>query len=172
MKLQKINKNSAIAAIAVLIFALSGDIIGQNSGLRLEQDVDSHKGIDSIYDRFSKSYQTLDSKSVADLYTENAAYLSPNSEIRNGRNAILAGFTRLFQRIGSRDQTASISFTIFQRKVEKNLGYDVGIFTLRYFKNGKEVNVSKGKFVVVVVKGKDNKWRFQVDGYSDIKTSK
>lgn len=63
----------------------------------------------------------------------------------------------------------TISFQIFQRKVDKSLGYDVGIYTIRQYKDGKEVGMGQGKFVVVAVKEKNGKWRFQVDGYSDLK---
>ena len=63
----------------------------------------------------------------------------------------------------------TISFQIFQRKIDKNLAYDVGIYMIRQYKDGKEVGMGQGKFVVVAVKEKDDKWRFQVDGYSDLK---
>lgn len=63
----------------------------------------------------------------------------------------------------------TISFQIFQRKVEEKMGYDVGIYTIRQFKDGKETGKSQGKFVVVAVTDNNSKWRFQVDGYSDLK---
>ena len=135
----------------------------------LERGVKSHSGIDDIYRTFSDGYRKLKPELVANLYTEDAAYLSPGSEVTNGRSEILEGFARMFKSLESRNLTAEISFRILQRKVEKKMGYDVGIYTLKYFKDGKEVNISKGKFVAVAVKGKDKKWRFQVDGYSDIK---
>ena len=109
---------------------------------------------------------TLKPEMVADLYAEDAAYLSPNDAITNGRTAILQNFTGFFNNIKERGQNMKISFQIFQRKVEKNMGYDVGIYTIDFFKDGKKVGESKGKFVVVAVQDKDKKWRFQVDGYS------
>lgn len=63
----------------------------------------------------------------------------------------------------------AISFQIFQRKVDKNLGYDVGIYTITQFKDGKKLGSGEGKFIVVAVKEKDGKWRFQVDGYNNLK---
>jgi ketosteroid isomerase-like protein len=67
-------------------------------------------------------------------------------------------------------RTMTISFQIFQRKADPNLAYDVGIYTIRQFKDGKPTGTEgKGKFVVVAVREKDGKWRFQVDGYSDLK---
>ena len=63
----------------------------------------------------------------------------------------------------------TISFRIVQRMVDTKLAYDVGIFTIRQYKDGKEVSSGSGKFFVAAVSEKDGKWRFQVDGYSDLK---
>ena len=49
------------------------------------------------------------------------------------------------------------------------MGYDVGIYTIKLTKDGKEVGVWKGKFVVVAVKEKDKKWRFQAESYNSLK---
>ena len=142
---------------------------GFQAALILEEGVKSHAGIDKIYEDFTKSYRTLKPEIVANLYTEDAAYLSPNRDVTNGREAILANFTRFFTNVKNRQQTMTISFRILQRKVEKNMGYDVGIYTIDFFKDGKKINESKGKFVVVAMRGKGGKWYFQVDGYSALK---
>ncbi len=155
--------------LTFLILVSFSTINAQNSELNLEKGVKPHKGIDAIYKTFSDGYRTLKPEMVANLYTEDAAYLSPDDDITNGREAILDNFASFFNNIKNNGQTMTISFQIFQRKVEKNIGYDVGIYTIRFYKDGKEVAESKGKFVVVAVKGKDNKWRFQVDGYSGLK---
>jgi uncharacterized protein (TIGR02246 family) len=138
----------------------------------LEEGVKPHNGIDAVYKTFSEGYRTLKPEMVANLYTEDAAYLSPNDSITNGRQAILENFTGFFNNVKDRGQNMTISFQIFQRKVEKKIGYDVGIYTINFYKDGKVVNESKGKFVVVAVKGKDNKWQFQVDGYSSLENEK
>jgi uncharacterized protein (TIGR02246 family) len=141
----------------------------QNSELVLNDGVKSHKEIDAIYKIFSDGYRTLKPEMVANLYSTDAAYLSPNDDITNGRKAILENFTGFFNNMKERGQNMTISFQIFQRKVEKSLGYDVGIYTIDFFKDGEKVGESKGKFVVVAVKEKDGKWYFQVDGYSGLK---
>ncbi len=140
--------------------------------LILENGVKPHKGIDEIYEKFSVGYETLNSELVANLYTQDAAYLSPNDSITNGRTAILENFTSFFKNVNGRGQDLTISFQIFQRKVSKEMGYDVGIYTIHFYKDDKVVNESKGKFVVVALKGKDKEWRFQVDGYSGLKPEK
>jgi ketosteroid isomerase-like protein len=117
----------------------------------------------------SEAYRTLDVEKVTNLYSENAAYLAPNQEIQQGRAQIREGFKSFFDWIKQEKRTMTISFQIFQRKVEENIGYDVGIYTIRQFKDGEEAGKSQGKFVVVAVKDNAGKWRFQVDGYSDLK---
>lgn len=143
-----------------------------NDELILEKGVSPHKEIDAIYKTFSEAYRTLDADKVTNLYTETAAYLAPNENIQEGRTEIRKGFQSFFDWIKREGRTMTISFQIFQRKVDKNLAYDVGIYTIRQFKDGKEVGTGNGKFVVVAIKEKDGNWRFQVDGYSDLKPEK
>ena len=157
--------------VSLICFSFS-IINAQNSELILENDVKPHKGIDNVYKTFSESYRTLKPELVANLYAEDSAYLAPNRDIMNGRKAILANFKRFFNNVKSREQSMTISFQVFQRKVTKKMGYDVGIYTIDFYKDGKKINDSKGKFVVVAVKGKDKKWHFQVDGYSSLKPPK
>lgn len=164
----------------ILLFILLLIIIGQTvsaysqeSGLILENGVTAHKEIDAIYRRFGEAYVTLDAEKVANLYAADAVYLPPNSEILKSREQILPGFRAFFDRIKKDGKTMTISFRIHQRKVEKNLGYDVGVYTITQFKDGKQTgNSGKGKFIVVAVKEKDGKWRFQVDGYNNLNPEK
>ena len=157
------------ALLFVLILASHSAIQAQN--LTHDGGVKKHSGIDSIYKDFSEAYRTLKPELVSSLYTKDAAYLVPGNDIMTGRENILANFSGFFKSIRESGRSMTISFHINQRMVDKKLGYDVGIYTLRYYKDGKMQGESKGKFVVVSVKGKDKKWRFQVDGYSDIKPS-
>ena len=156
--------NGAILAAIVAMFSvISSAQIGQ---LNLDEGVTAHEGIDSVYSKFSDSYETLNPEIVANLYTKDAAYLAPNRGIMNGRKAILENFTRFFENVKARGQKMTISFQITQRQVTDKMAYDVGIYTIYFYKDGKSINSSKGKFVVVAFKDKDKTWRFQVDGYS------
>ncbi len=157
-----------IIFVTLLLF-VSFNAYAQNSELTLEKGVSAHKEIDAIYKTFNEAYRTLDADKVTNLYTETAAYLAPNNDIQQGRGEIRGGFQSFFDWIKKEGRTMTISFQIFQRKVDKNMAYDVGIYTIRQYKDGKEVGTGQGKFVVVAVKEKDGKWRFQVDGYSDLK---
>ena len=157
--------------LSFLLF-VSFNINAQDSELILEKGVSPHKEIDAIYKTFSEAYRTLDVEKVTNLYSETAAYLPPDNEILQGRAAIRPTFQSFFDYIKNEGRTMTISFRIFQRKIDKELAYDVGIYTIRQSKDGKELNTGQGKFVVVAVKEKDGKWRFQVDGYSGLKPEK
>ena len=165
-------KNLILIVSFVLLF--SSYLFSQTaeSFLKLENGVAAHKEIDAIYKNFSEAYKTLDVEKVADLYTENAAYLPPENDILQGREQIRPTFKSFFDWIKKEGRTMTIAFQIVQRKANKNLAYDVGIYTIRQFKDGKPVSTGQGKFVVVAVKEKDGKWRFQVDGYSGLKPEK
>jgi len=168
--MRELKSNQAIKTLLgiFLLLMFAGVSSAQIGQLNLDEGVVSHKGIDSVYAKFSEAYETLKPETVANLYTEDAAYLSPNQPITNGRKAILENFASFFQNVKGRGQKMTISFQIMQRKVGQDMGYDVGIYTIYFYKNGRSVNSSKGKFVVVAVKDKDKKWRFQVDGYSGL----
>jgi len=157
-----------IAALLIFSFAVSA----QDADLNLDTGVKKHKGIDEIYKDFSEAYRTLKPDMVANLYTDDAAYLVPGNEVTIGRDKVLENFTNFFNSMKTGGQNMTISFRIIQRQVGKKLAYDVGVYTLRYYKEGKMQGESKGKFVVVASKGSDKKWRFQVDGYSGINPPK
>lgn len=156
--------------LSLFLFAAFGAVNAQTGELTLEKGVAPHAEIDAIYKTFSDAYRTLDVEKVANLYSETAAYLAPGSEILEGREAIRPTFKSFFDWVKNEKRTMTISFQIFQRRVENNLGYDVGIYTIRQFKDGKQVgDAGQGKFITIAVREKDGKWRFQVDGYSDLK---
>lgn len=161
-----------IVILSLLIFVCFFSVQAQNPELILEKGVSAHKEIDAIYKTFSEAYRDLDVEKVANLYTEDARYLPPNNDILQGRAAIRPTFQSFFDYVKNNGQNITISFQIFQRKVDKNLAYDVGIYTITQFKDGKQIGIGQGKFVVVAVKEKDGKWRFQVDGYNDLKPQK
>lgn len=158
---------SLLVVTALFTFAAAA----QAAELTLRPGVSPHAGVDDVYRKFSESYRTLNVDQIADQYTQTAAYLAPDDEVLTGRDSIRPGFKRFFDSVKGNGNTMTISFEILQRMVDKAIGYDVGIFTLRTFKDGKEINSGRGKFVVVMVKDADGKWRFQVDGYSGLKPS-
>lgn len=69
---------SLLAAMAV-IGGGATVATAQNSPV-LDEGVASHDGLDAIYRRFAEGYKKLDPATVANLYSETAAYLAPGKE--------------------------------------------------------------------------------------------
>ena len=140
----------------------------REGSLVLEQGVAPHKGLDEVYRRFTDGYKKLDAAEVINLYSDTAAYLAPGSNIQIGRQKVSEIFIGFFNSVKQRNGRLEISFRIVQRQVEKNLAYDVGVYTLTSFDSKGESNKDTGKFVVVAKREKNDIWRFQVDGYSSM----
>ncbi|HMQ05393.1 MAG TPA: DUF4440 domain-containing protein [Pyrinomonadaceae bacterium] len=160
--------NLVFGAFSVLLL-LCVPAAGQNAPITLRAGVSKHQGLDDLYRSFNDAYRTLNVDSVASIYTETAAYLVPDDDIRIGREQVRNSFSVFFEAVRKSGQSLDITFDIVQRKVEGPIGYDVGIYTLRTLKNGKEVGKGSGKFVVVAVRDTGGRWQFQVDGYSGLK---
>jgi ketosteroid isomerase-like protein len=157
----------------LLIFAALALFVGNASAqsspdLILEQGVAAHKGLDDVYRRFSEGYRKLEAASVANLYTETAAYLAPGGDVEIGRQKVSEIFNRFFDSVKKQNAKMEISFRVLQRRVDKNLAYDVGIYTLVSISEKGEARRDGGKFVVVAIREKGDVRRFQVDGYSDL----
>ena len=136
--------------------------------LTLENGVAVHKGLDNVYTSFAEGYRKLDADMVAGLYAENAAYLPPGSNVLIGREKIAKNFADFFSSVKQNNGRLEISFRIVQRQVDKNLAYDIGIYTLTSFNEKGESSKGTGKFVVVGKREKNGIWRFQVDAYNDL----
>jgi uncharacterized protein (TIGR02246 family) len=165
-------KMTAVALFVLLncwqTFAQTPNPTQETSQLVLEQGVSPHKGLDEVYRRFSEGYKKLDAQSVANLYSETAAYLAPGTNVEIGRPKVLDNFSKFFDSVKRRNGRMEISFRIFQRQVDNNLAYDVGIYTLTSFNDKGEPRTASGKFVVVAKREKNGTWLFQVDGYNDL----
>lgn len=139
--------------------------------MTLEAGVKPHSGIDAVYAEFSRAYRSLDHSLVGGLYSADAAYLAPGEDVMIGGDKVTASFKSFFDSIREGGGRLEISFRILQRRVSGNMAYDVGIYTLTNWDSTGKSGIGQGKFVVVAAKSK-NKWRFQVDGYSDLVRSK
>ncbi len=152
-----------------MIFAIS--VFSQNTDLVLENGVKPHKEIDEIYKTFSKGYKELNIDLVANLYTEDANYLASGEKMTDGKSKIYDNFASFFDGVKKNGNSMKIQFRILQREVDKKLGYELGIYTLKTFKDGKQIGIGQGKFFVVTKKiGK--KWFFRFDGYSGLEPEK
>lgn len=131
--------------------------------------VEAHAGLDAVYRTFHEGYETLTPKTVADLYTENALYLSPNDDVVRGRSAVEDNFRSFFGSVRESGDRLRIRFEILDRDVSEDLAYDVGYYILQRT-SGDDTSTHRGKFVVVARRGADGVWKFHVDGYSGVPT--
>lgn len=161
-------KTNLLKIFAISLLFVSAVWAQQSQELILERSVAPHKGLDDVYRRFSEGYRKLDAQSVADLYTETAAYLAPGSEVQIGRQYVLKNFSSFFDSVKKQNGKIEILFRILQRQVDRNLAYDVGIYTLVSTNSKGESRRSSGKFVVVAKREKGDVWRFQLDAYNDL----
>lgn len=164
--------NFLIISAAIILSAVSG-VLGQtqsisNDELILEKPVAPHAKIDDVYRRFSEAYRKLDPEAVTNLYTDDALYLSPGSEVTRGREKIRPGFESFFRSVKDGGGSLSIAFRILERRVSGDLAYDVGIYTLTQKNKIGEQRASSGKFLVVAVRAPTGEWRFQVDIYNEL----
>jgi uncharacterized protein (TIGR02246 family) len=154
--------------VFILLFGVCFAAFGQGPDLSFDAGAKPHAGLDSVYAKFSKAYRDLDHEMVGGLYTLDAAYLVPGQNLTTGRDNITPTFKSFFDHVRNGKGRMEITFRIVQRRVSKDMAYDVGIFTLTQYDSAGKSNSGQGKFVVVAVKQKNGEWRFQVDGYSDM----
>lgn len=154
--------------VIVLSIGLCSTLFGQDSDLSFNAGAKPHAGLDAVYAKFSRAYRELDHELVGGLYTSDAAYLVPGQDLIIGGDRITPTFKSFFDSVREKKGKLAISFRIVQRRVLKDMAYDVGIFSLTQTDAAGKSSTGQGKFVVVAVKEKDGDWRFQVDGYSDL----
>lgn len=151
-----------IAQLSVAALALAAFPAFAQDSASVARQLDAH------YATFSKAYVDLDPDAVANLYTEDALYLSPGADIKRGRAAVRDEFARFFGGVRSRGDSMQIVFTIVDRRIAGGLAAEVGYFDLTTRPRGGQPRTGRGKFVVIWVRGADGVWRFRTDTYNDV----
>jgi uncharacterized protein (TIGR02246 family) len=159
------------AVVFILFLFIPFLVTAQTPDLLLESGVGAHREIDAVYASFTRAYRQLNVDLVTDLYTADANYLAPGNPMSDGREKIREGFARFFEYVKKNGQTMEVKFRILSREVDQKLGYDLGVYTINTFKDGKQIGQGQGKFFVVTKKIGD-RWFFRFDGYSDLKPEK
>jgi uncharacterized protein (TIGR02246 family) len=124
--------------------------------------------LDGVYARLAAAYRALDAEAASAVYTEDVSYLPPGSPVLRGRAEARRGFASFFEALRKEGKSAQISFEVLSRGTTRDVGWDVGVFTLRTAKEGTEPSTMRGKFVVVARRGADGTWRWQVDAWNDL----
>src|SRR3989344_2007862 len=125
--------------------------------------------IDEVYTTMSLAYKTYDIKLIEKIYTDEAytIYAGDTNSISHEKN-IFASFQRTFDYHKQREITLDMKFKIIERKIDKEMAYDIGYFRIdKTDKQGVKTKGKPGKFVTVLIKQADSSWKFQVDIYGD-----
>jgi len=147
--------------IAIALLAIATPVTAQDSA-------SVGKQFEAQYARFSQAYVTLDPDAVANLYTDDAYYMSPGVDIKRGRATIRSDFAGFFDSVRSRGDSVRIAFTILDRRISGALATDIGYYDLTGKARSGESRTDRGKFVVIWVRGTDGAWRIRTDAYSSI----
>jgi pimeloyl-ACP methyl ester carboxylesterase/ketosteroid isomerase-like protein len=121
---------------------------------------------DSLYHKFTKTYDELDAAKIGNLYTEHAETLNlydgsnPNSH--KGRANIEQYFRKFFDNVKSKNQRLILTFKIIHRKKEGDHLLDNGFYRLEVTTPNKPSSFGFGKFSTVLQQ-ENGKWKFKTD---------
>lgn len=136
--------------------------------LTLDVGVKAHTEIDANYQKFGEGVRKMDASIIANLFAEDAVYLSPDQDIMQGRKYVEDSFAANFSRIKANNARRENFFRIVKRRVYKDSAYDVGIYTNKIYRDDKFVREVSTKFVIVWEKVKKD-WKIKVDSDSPLK---
>lgn len=124
-----------------------------------EMDVEQvRKTIEEANLKFGEAIRQGDATALADLYTEDATLLPPDSDMIKGRQGIETFWNGGLQ-IGIKDAI----LTTVDVSGSGDLAYEIGKFTLTIQPEGQEPIEQKGKYVVVWKQTADGSWKLHVD---------
>jgi len=124
-----------------------------------EMDVDQvRKAIEEANLKFGEAVREGDATALADLYTEDATLLPPDSDMIQGKQGIEA-FWNGGLKMGIKDAV----LTTVDVSGSGDLAYEIGKFTLTVQPEGQEPIEQKGKYVVVWKQTDDGSWKLHVD---------
>jgi uncharacterized protein (TIGR02246 family) len=108
--------------------------------------------------KFGEAVRKGDGAAIADLYTEDATLLPPDSDMIKGRVGIEA-----FWKGGLQMGIKEAVLTTVDVSGAGDLAYEIGTFAVKVQPEGKEPIEQKGKYVVVWKKAPDGVWKLHVD---------
>jgi len=112
----------------------------------------SRKDIEAGEQRWQKAFNGGDAAAVAQLYTQNARLMPPNSDILDGRDAI-EGFSKEFVATG-----AQLSFSLLTVHESSDLCAAVGTYDMTIPVPGGEPQQDRGKYIEVWTRQSDGSW--------------
>jgi uncharacterized protein (TIGR02246 family) len=111
-------------------------------------------GIRAVSDQYVKAALAGDAKGVADLYTEDAVEMPPNSPPIKGRAAIQQYYEKVFGEM----KLSRFTLTHLETRGLGDAGYDVGTYQQNMTPAGAAALDETGKFAVIL-KRTGGRWR-------------
>jgi uncharacterized protein (TIGR02246 family) len=162
-----LRSTSAVVSAWACLASASPGAAQQNSALGEADSIALTRQLDEVYAGFREAYARLDAAAVANLYTADALYLDGEAKPRRGAAPIRKLFDEFFSSVRRDSARLELSFRILQRTMSPGLATDVGYYHLVRVRGAERGKPSVGRFVTILRKGADGRWRFAVDSYTD-----
>ena len=124
-----------------------------------EAQGEARSGIDATRSAYAAAWRAADVKQIAELYTENASVLYPNQPAISGRSAIVDYFKGFFGEF-PQNEFELVSSEII---VSGSWAFDRGTYRWKGTPRNGAVVEDNGKYLVVLLRGDDGKWRVARD---------
>lgn len=151
-------KKTNILTIAVTLFSLSILLISCNQGSQNSEKAERSQSatveeLGQMNRDFAKALTAKDAVAASILYDENASILPPNEPIVTGRANIQAYWQ------GAIDAgIIDASVKTIDAKSNGDLGYEIGMFTLRFQGSKGDTIVDVGKYTEILKRNSEGKW--------------
>lgn len=136
-----------------------GTTIGSSLFSGPEAQSKARSGINATRNAYAAAWRAADVKQVAELYTENAFVLYPNQPAISGRDAIVDYFKQLFGEFPENEFELVSSEIV----IAGSWAFDRGTYRWKGTPRSGAVVEDNGKYLVVLLRGDDGKWRVARD---------
>lgn len=124
-----------------------------------EAQSEARSGIDATRKAYAAAWRAADVKQIAELYTANAFVLYPNQPAISGRSAIVDYFTEFFGEFPTNEFELASSEIV----ITGSWAFDRGTYRWKGTPRSGAVVEDNGKYLVVLLRGDDGKWRVARD---------
>jgi len=142
----------------------TGSLRGEST-LQLHATVESHRGVDAAYSRFSRALGRMDLHAIEAIFTADAVYLTLEGAPLEGSAAISASFGAFFDHLRVHDMEVRVGFEIDERRVQGDFAWDQGSYTLLGRIGTAEVPIRRGRFLGVFRRSED-RLEYRLDAVS------
>ncbi|HEV8334514.1 MAG TPA: DUF4440 domain-containing protein [Steroidobacteraceae bacterium] len=153
------NNQWRIVAAQDAIAPAEGTTIGSSLFASPEAQGEARSGIDATRNAYAAAWRAADVKQIAELYTENAFVLYPNQPAISGRSAIVDYFKGFFGEFPENEFELVSSEIV----IAGSWAFDRGTYRWKGTPRSGAVVEDNGKYLVVLLRGDDGKWRVARD---------